>query len=102
MPKTKEKIKSFAEIERGEIPLNEIEVMFNFRNNFNEEKIKELADNIAKVGVLQPILLREENGQKILVAGERRYRAAQKAGLQTIPYRLLNLTAEEALEVTAL
>ena len=69
MPNTKEKTKSFAELERGEIPLSEIEVMFNFRNNFNEEKIKELADNIAKVGVLQPILLREENGQKILVAG---------------------------------
>lgn len=102
MPKTNENTKSFAELERGEIPLSEIEIMFNFRNNFNEEKIKELADNIAKVGVLQPILLREENGQKILVAGERRYRAAQKAGLQTIPYRLLNLTAEEALEVTAL
>lgn len=85
MPKTNENIKSFAEIERGEIPLSEIEVVFNFRNNFNEEKIKELADNIAKVGVLQPILLREENGQKILVAGERRYRAAKKQDFRLYP-----------------
>lgn len=93
---------SFAELQRGEISLDEIAVQFNFRKEFNKERLEELANNIAKVGVLQPIILREENGQKILVAGERRYRAAQMAGLKTIPYRLLNLTKEEALEVTAL
>lgn len=93
---------SFAELQRGEISLDEITVQFNFRKEFNKERLEELANNIAKVGVLQPIILREENGQKILVAGERRFRAAQMAGLKTIPYRLLNLTEEEALEVTAL
>ena len=67
---------SFAELQRGEISLDEITVQFNFRKEFNKERLEELANNIAKVGVLQPIILREENGQKILVAGERRFRAA--------------------------
>lgn len=93
---------SFAELQRGEISLDEINVKFNFRKDFNSDHLQELADNIAKVGVLQPVILRDENGQKILVASERRYRAAKIARLKTIPYRLLNLTEEEALEVTAL
>lgn len=102
MKKQEKTSQSFAELQRGEISLDEINVKFNFRKDFNSDRLQELADNIAKVGVLQPVILRGENGQKILVAGERRYRAAKMAGLKTIPYRLLNLTAEEALEVTAL
>lgn len=102
MNKKEKTSQSFAELQRGEISLNEINIKFNFRKDFNSDRLRELADNIAKVGVLQPVILREENGQKILVAGERRYRAAQMAGLKSIPYRLLNLTEDEALEVTAL
>lgn len=92
----------FKELESGFIPLADIEISFNFRKTFDETKLKELADNIAKVGVLQPIILRREGKTKILVAGERRYRAAKMAGLKEIPYRLLDLTEEDAQEVTAL
>lgn len=92
----------FKELERGEIVIDEVTVAQNFRKEFNEAQLKELADNIAKVGVLEPIILRKNRAYKVLVAGERRLRAAKLAGLETIPYRLLDLTEEEALEVTAL
>lgn len=92
----------FKELERGEIVIDEVTVAQNFRKEFNETQLKELADNIAKVGVLEPIILRKNRAYKVLVAGERRLRAAKLAGLQTIPYRLLDLTEQEALEVTAL
>ena len=91
----------FIELERGEINIDEVTVSScdNFRKEFKEEQLKELAANIAKVGVLEPVILRQNRNYKILVAGERRLRAAQMAGLQTIPYRLLDLTDEQAQEV---
>lgn len=93
----------FKELSRGEIAIDEISVSGdNFRKQFNEDALKELADNIAKVGVLEPIILRQNRKYKILVAGERRLRAAQMAGLATIPYRLLDLTEEQAREVMVL
>ena len=93
----------YAELERGEIAIDEVSVSGdNFRKQFNEDALKELADNIAKVGVLEPIILRQNRQYKILVAGERRLRAAQMAGLATIPYRLLDLTEEQAREVMVL
>ena len=56
------------------------------RVQFDEEALQELADSIAKRGVLQPILLRPEGQEAFqIIAGERRWRAAQKARLHTIP-----------------
>ena len=56
------------------------------RIRFDEESIQELADSIAERGVLQPILLRPEGQDAYqIIAGERRWRAAQKAQLHTIP-----------------
>ena len=55
------------------------------RVQFSEEAIDELADSIAQRGVLQPILLRPKDDGFEIVAGERRWRAAQKARLHTIP-----------------
>ena len=56
------------------------------RSHFDEEALAELADSIAERGVLQPILLRR-NGEEAfeIIAGERRWRAAQRAGLDSIP-----------------
>jgi len=56
------------------------------RSHFDEEALAELADSIAERGVLQPILLRR-NGEEAfeIIAGERRWRAAQRAGLHSIP-----------------
>jgi ParB family chromosome partitioning protein len=55
------------------------------RMQFDEDALQELADSIRERGVLQPILLRADGGDFMIVAGERRWRAAQRAQLHTIP-----------------
>ena len=72
------------------------------RAHFNEEKLLELANSIKKNGIIQPIAVREDKvdpGRYEIVAGERRWLAAQKAGLHEVPIILLNLNDNEALEV---
>ncbi len=58
---------------------------FQPRARFDEEELTSLAESIREVGVLQPILVRPIGDQYELVAGERRWRAARRVGLQTIP-----------------
>ncbi len=68
------------------------------RSRFDEEGLAELADSIAEVGVLQPIVLsRNEDGALYLIAGERRWRAARKAGLETIPAVVRGSTGQTTL-----
>jgi ParB family chromosome partitioning protein len=72
------------------------------RVNFNEEKLLELANSIRKNGIIQPIAVREDKvdpGRYEIVAGERRWLAAQKAGLHEVPIVILDLDDNEALEV---
>tara|TARA_B100000963_G_scaffold61888_1_gene49940 strand:- start:8659 stop:9504 length:846 start_codon:yes stop_codon:yes gene_type:complete len=72
------------------------------RQHFSEEKLKELTDSIKKNGIIQPIAVRpnkSENGKYEIVAGERRWLAAQRAGLHDIPVTILDLNDVESLEV---
>ena len=72
------------------------------RVHFDEEKLKELSNSIKKNGIIQPIAVREDKvdpGRYEIVAGERRWLAAQKAGLHEVPIVLLDLDDNEALEV---
>ena len=72
------------------------------RQNFKEEKLEELANSIKKNGIIQPIAVRlnkNETGKYEIVAGERRWLAAQKAGLHEIPVTILDLSDAESLEV---
>ncbi len=72
------------------------------RQHFSEEKLEELANSIKKNGIIQPIAVRPnkvENGKYEIVAGERRWLAAQKAGLHDIPVTILDLSDVESLEV---
>tara|TARA_X000000950_G_scaffold240601_1_gene293739 strand:+ start:774 stop:1628 length:855 start_codon:yes stop_codon:yes gene_type:complete len=72
------------------------------RESFNEAKLDELAKSIKKNGIIQPIAVRlnkSEAGKYEIVAGERRWLAAQKAGLHHIPVNVLNLSDVESLEV---
>ena len=72
------------------------------RAHFNEEKLNELANSIKKNGVIQPIAVREDKedpGRYEIVAGERRWLAAQRAGLHEVPIITLDLNDNEALEV---
>ena len=73
------------------------------RQIFREEKLEELADSIRKNGVIQPVVVRpnkSENGKYEIVAGERRWIAAQRAGLHEIPVNILDLSDVESLEVS--
>lgn len=58
---------------------------FQPRREFNEEKLEELAESIREHGVIQPVVLRKKGDIYEIVAGERRWRAAQRAGLSSIP-----------------
>ena len=72
------------------------------RQYFSEEKLEELANSIKKNGIIQPIAVRPnkiENGKYEIVAGERRWIAAQRAGLHEIPVTILDLSDVESLEV---
>jgi len=72
------------------------------RIHFDEEALKELADSIAERGVLQPILLRPEGENFMIIAGERRWRAAQRAQLHAIPAIVRVGTDEETAAELAL
>ena len=72
------------------------------RQHFSEEKLVELANSIKKNGIIQPIAVRPQktgNGKYEIVAGERRWMAAQRAGLHEIPVTILDLSDVESLEV---
>ena len=72
------------------------------RQHFSEEKLEELANSIKKNGIIQPIAVRPnktENGKYEIIAGERRWMAAQRAGLHEIPVTILDLSDVESLEV---
>lgn len=72
------------------------------RRSFDEEAIDELSESIKEHGVLQPIIVvRNEDGDGyVIVAGERRYRASKKAGLETVPVIIRTLTDQNQLEVS--
>ncbi len=72
------------------------------RQNFSEAKLEELSNSIKKNGIIQPIAVRPKksvNGKYEIVAGERRWLAAQRAGLHEIPVTVLDLSDVESLEV---
>lgn len=69
------------------------------RINFNQESHKELVDSIKKQGVIQPVIVRPAGGDYELIAGERRLRAAQDAGLMMIPAIIREVSNKEAMEI---
>lgn len=70
----------------NEIDIEKIDVNpFQPRTQFDEESLKELADSITKLGIIQPLTVRAVDGRYQLISGERRLRAAKLAGLKTVP-----------------
>ncbi len=70
------------------------------RREFDPEALQELSDSIAEIGIIQPITLREmENGRYQIIAGERRWRASQKAGLKSIPAYIRTANDENVMEM---
>jgi len=71
----------------------------NPRKDFRDDELAELADSIRNKGLVQPIIVRPVAGGYEIVAGERRWRAAQKAGLHTVPVIARDLDDKEVLEL---
>lgn len=69
------------------------------RSRFTEEKLEELAQSIRANGIVQPIVVRKKDGRYQIVAGERRWRAAQRIGLQKIPAVIKEVGDEKLLEL---
>ena len=73
---------------------------FQPRNYFDEKKIEELSQSIKKNGIIQPIAVRlDEKGEYEIIAGERRWLAAQKAGLHEVPVVVHKLDDTQSLEL---
>jgi len=69
------------------------------RRRFSEDALEELAQSIRENGMIQPVVLREAGGGFELVAGERRWRAAQRAGLRKVPAVVREVADEKTLEL---
>jgi ParB family chromosome partitioning protein len=83
------------------VPIDQIRAgKLNPRKDFRPEDLAELADSIRQKGLVQPIIVRpDQTGGYEIVAGERRWRAAQQAGLHTVPVIARDLTDQEVLEL---
>jgi ParB family chromosome partitioning protein len=69
------------------------------RTHFDENRLEELAQSIRSNGIVQPLLVRRRGGRYQLVAGERRWRAAQRAGLQRVPAVVREIPDDKLLEL---
>ena len=85
----------------SEIPLEQIEPNPNQpRREFDEDALQELANSIVEIGIIQPITLRQVEDNKFqIIAGERRWRASQLAGLQAIPAYIRTIKDESIMEL---
>ncbi|MDO5037540.1 MAG: ParB/RepB/Spo0J family partition protein [Tissierellia bacterium] len=84
--------------DRGQdLPLEDIKINpLQPRKHFDPESLEELAGSIKEVGVLQPLIVRKKKNSYLLVAGERRLRAAKLAGLDQVPVIVTDLDDKEA------
>ena len=85
----------------SEIPVSQISANPNQpRREFDEAALKELSDSIKAIGIIQPITLRKVSEKAYqIIAGERRFRAAQLAGLQTVPAYIRTADDENVMEM---
>ena len=85
----------------SEVPLDRIKANPNQpRRDFTPETLQELADSIREIGIVQPITLRQmEDGFYQIIAGERRWRASQMAGLRSIPAYIRTADDENMMQM---
>ena len=84
-----------------ELPIAKIEPRADQpRKHFDEQSLQDLSESIEKHGLIQPITVRElESGYYQIIAGERRWRAARKAGLETVPVHIITADERKAMEM---
>ena len=92
-----------AEKQVQNLPLEDVlPNRFQPRIKFSEESIEELANSIREHGVIQPIVVRRIGDKYEIIAGERRYKASQLAGKDTIPAIITNLDDNDSAEIALL
>lgn len=83
-----------------EVPVDKISVNpFQPRTNFDETALEELSKSIKEFGLIQPITVRKKDDSYIIISGERRFRAAQMAGLKTVPVFIKDTDDKGMLEM---
>lgn len=70
------------------------------RKRFDDERIMELAESIKSNGIVQPLILKKDNSEYVIVAGERRWRAAKSIGIKEVPAVVMDLTEKQVLEIS--
>jgi len=70
------------------------------RKHFDESKLQELAESIKEKGILEPLIVRRTDEGYELIVGERRWRAAQKAGMKEVPVMVKEVKGKEAFEIS--
>lgn len=99
---TKEVIKEVVKEVPTEIKLKIKDIEINKdqpRKQFNEDALQELADSITQHGVIEPLVVTKRDKYYLLVSGERRWRAAMKAGLTKVPVVIKDYTDQQVLEI---
>jgi ParB family chromosome partitioning protein len=92
-----------GEAELLQLPVSQVHPNpYQPRQHFDPERLQELATSLQAQGLLQPIVVRRQQGGFELIAGERRWRAAQMAGLETIPALVKRASNEEVLGLALL
>ena len=107
IPEEKETVKKDKKTDKREaesgvlyVDINDIKPnVHQPRKTFDEDKLEELASSIREHGIIQPVVLRSTDGGYEIVAGERRWRAARKAGIKKIPCVIRELTDEQNMLV---
>lgn len=84
------------------VPVDDIQVQHNVREIWDEEDLQRLAESVGALGILEPLIVRAVDDGVILVAGERRLRAAKMAGLDQVPVIVRDLTEGEAAKLQIL
>ncbi len=83
-----------------ELRINEIEPNAGQpRKYFDDEKLVQLSESIKQHGIIQPIIVKKDNNRYIIIAGERRWRAAKLAGLSKVPVLIKEFTNKQVMEV---
>lgn len=108
-PSTEEK-KSPEKVQSALVSETDKEIMVNItkiepnrtqpRKNFDEDALQELSDSIKQFGVIQPLIVQDRQDHYEIIAGERRWRAAKKAGLKEVPVIIKNYTEQEVVEIS--
>ncbi len=70
------------------------------RRTFDEDKLEELADNIGRYGIINPLIVQDRDGYYEIIGGERRWRAARMAGLTKVPVIIKHLSEQEFAEIS--